>query len=575
MSPHRRTKRSRQASSTNPYTQSNVRYRKTKPSDESPGATATSCVASTQVDQTGFPSLVQYKQIEAAYLDALSPRRRAKALISQDMFDRIWDVLHGDGDDEKAQFRFWARNMFTLGRPRRKANIRRDDESDSDDDGDSSSNGEVVLLHDGVPVAVKEQMYELLCYCHANAGHGGRDRTCSVIRSHYSWIPKDLVARFVKKCPTCIMKKCGNPDITAVIDEKDALVLIKKEDMAALRTELQELAEQDARDGLDDFMDGPLAPRVYESSSDESLTSIDSTTNFNPYSIRSPRPIHKFPGSMTGLTSVPMTREVSLFRGRPNGWQYQTSRCAAGTRLQAPSPHLPPLLEKRMNAQSASMDTYSSSSSSSASISGSVYHQDIDPALDLLALRATPVPPSALPSSLQRFLVLPPVRTYECLGEPLLDRTPVGKTFTPISRHSGTPTHSGYNISPLTTSQYPSNDQSSSPSSISTRRHRPALSVDLSSLSSLQSLGHLMRCADNGSQSPVSPYSPAGSSSSSGSSCNLGPGDLSPASATGTQSSGFGSSLATPVDGEQNIDEGTGRKLRRVERHFDLTAILN
>ncbi|TEB33665.1 hypothetical protein FA13DRAFT_1812302 [Coprinellus micaceus] len=32
---------------------------------------------------------------------------------------------------------------------------------------------------------------------------------------HYTWVPKDLVSNFIKACPTCIMKKCGNMDVTS------------------------------------------------------------------------------------------------------------------------------------------------------------------------------------------------------------------------------------------------------------------------------------------------------------------------------------------------------------------------
>ncbi|KAF9234998.1 hypothetical protein BU15DRAFT_20272, partial [Melanogaster broomeanus] len=154
-------------------------------------------------DKPGFPTYAQYKSVEAAYLDSLSSRKRDKALITQAMFDRIWDVLHRTDacDLETAQFRFWVRRRFTLNwEPRR----RRDD---------SCELPAAVVLHEDRPVAVMEQLYELFCYCHEESGHGGRDKTCAVIRQHYSWVPKELTARFVKACPTCTLKKCGNPEL--------------------------------------------------------------------------------------------------------------------------------------------------------------------------------------------------------------------------------------------------------------------------------------------------------------------------------------------------------------------------
>ena len=158
---------------------------------------------------SGFPTYAQYKQVENAYIQSLTPRRQSKALISQSMFDRIWDVLHTpERQGETAQFRFWARKMFTLSKTHRNTLgvVVNDDEVPQE-----------VLLHDNLLVAVQEQLYDLLCYCHGMTGHGGRDKTCSLIRKHYTWVPKDLVSSFIKTCPTCIMKKCGSLDSSVEI----------------------------------------------------------------------------------------------------------------------------------------------------------------------------------------------------------------------------------------------------------------------------------------------------------------------------------------------------------------------
>ncbi|KIK93595.1 hypothetical protein PAXRUDRAFT_105234, partial [Paxillus rubicundulus Ve08.2h10] len=154
-------------------------------------------------DQPGLPTYVQYKRIEAAYLNSLSPRKRDKALITQTMFDKIWDVIHQPEacNIETPQFRFWVRKMFTLSQPQGR---------ETEDNDDDSCDLPAVVLHENRPVAVKEQLYELFCYCHSQAGHAGRDKTCAVIRQHYSWVPKELTAQFVKACPTCTLKRSGN-----------------------------------------------------------------------------------------------------------------------------------------------------------------------------------------------------------------------------------------------------------------------------------------------------------------------------------------------------------------------------
>jgi len=203
-------------------------------------------------DVPGLPTYAEYKRIEAGYLHSLSPRKRDKALITQAMFDKIWDVLHEPEacTIETPQFRFWVRKMFSLSRPVRAvvggggggagghggAGDRNlgwgagtathpalDPDSDAEADldlersmgirtGRSSTDPfafSAVVLHEHRPVAIMEQLYDLFCYCHVRAGHGGRDKTCAVIREHYSWVPKELTAQFVKACPTCALKRGG------------------------------------------------------------------------------------------------------------------------------------------------------------------------------------------------------------------------------------------------------------------------------------------------------------------------------------------------------------------------------
>jgi hypothetical protein len=155
---------------------------------------------------TGFPTYEQYQRIEEEYLSSLSERKQPKALISQSLFDKIYAVLQNGSEDRAstAQFRFWVRKMFVLAYPQTFFNHNTTT---------SSQPSEPVVLHDKRPVAIKERLYEVLCYCHAMARHGGRDKTCATLRLHYSWVPKELTAKFVKACPTCTLKRSGNPDL--------------------------------------------------------------------------------------------------------------------------------------------------------------------------------------------------------------------------------------------------------------------------------------------------------------------------------------------------------------------------
>lgn len=187
------------------------------PIDYSDSIRSPSVSAPDTTNKPGFPTYAHYKRIEAAYLCSLSPRKRDKALITQIMFDKIWDVLHQPEacTIETPQFRFWVRKMFTLSRPQGHLI--------------GSSDNHIyelppVVLHENRPVAVMEQLYELFCYCHEQANHGGRDKTCAVIRQHYSWVPKELTSQFVKACPTCVLKRSGNPDLVTLAQEQPQTV---------------------------------------------------------------------------------------------------------------------------------------------------------------------------------------------------------------------------------------------------------------------------------------------------------------------------------------------------------------
>ena len=139
----------------------------------------------------GFPSIAEYTDIEDTYLKNLSSRKREKALISQEMYDSIHTVLMDPSNTTfgNPQFRFWVRKMFVL----------------------ASFQGEYTVTHDDKPVAAKEQIYQILVHCHGECYHGGRDKSCAQIKQYYSWIPKELVAQFVKACPTCVLKRSNNP----------------------------------------------------------------------------------------------------------------------------------------------------------------------------------------------------------------------------------------------------------------------------------------------------------------------------------------------------------------------------
>ncbi|GAA5891958.1 hypothetical protein JCM6882_007420 [Rhodosporidiobolus microsporus] len=76
--------------------------------------------------------------------------------------------------------------------------------TDSDGNPIPVDESQVVVIHDGLPVARREDIYEVLVECHRKMEHGGREKTFKEVRTKWSWVPKELVARFIKICPSCI-----------------------------------------------------------------------------------------------------------------------------------------------------------------------------------------------------------------------------------------------------------------------------------------------------------------------------------------------------------------------------------
>lgn len=116
----------------------------------------------------GFPTALEFENLLNEYILSLSPKKRDKALIPQKRYENIRAVLRDPKCTtiESAQFRFWAKKMFRL----------------VTDDGYND-----VVCHEGKPVAVREELYNVLTSSHGQAQHGGRDKTSAQVRKHYSW----------------------------------------------------------------------------------------------------------------------------------------------------------------------------------------------------------------------------------------------------------------------------------------------------------------------------------------------------------------------------------------------------
>jgi hypothetical protein len=110
----------------------------------------------------GFPTLAQFNAMVDDYLGSLSIKKQAKALLTQQMYDDILNVLIDPTGTKvgTAQFRFWAKKMFKV----------------------VTTQVAHIVIHENKPVAVKEQLYEVLVQCHGQANHGGRDKTAAQVQ---------------------------------------------------------------------------------------------------------------------------------------------------------------------------------------------------------------------------------------------------------------------------------------------------------------------------------------------------------------------------------------------------------
>ncbi|KAL4915566.1 hypothetical protein BDW62DRAFT_219267 [Aspergillus aurantiobrunneus] len=142
----------------------------------------------------GFPNVKEFDKLVKSYVDDLSVKKQDKALIHAKRARNIRTVLIDPKDTaiESAQFRFWVKKMFKLQAV-----------------GGNTADCRRMICHEGKPVAVREKLFKILTKAHQQCQHGGRDKTSAQVRQIYSWVPKELISRFVKICPTCQVRRGG------------------------------------------------------------------------------------------------------------------------------------------------------------------------------------------------------------------------------------------------------------------------------------------------------------------------------------------------------------------------------
>ena len=62
-------------------------------------------------------------------------------------------------------------------------------------------------LHEGKRVVLRDEIYDVIARAHTEAQHGGRDKTYSVLKRDWSYVPKETVATFIRLCSVCNGKR--------------------------------------------------------------------------------------------------------------------------------------------------------------------------------------------------------------------------------------------------------------------------------------------------------------------------------------------------------------------------------
>lgn len=105
-----------------------------------------------------LPTHSEFQETINDYLEKLSPKKRDKALVDHPRYRLIQEVLKNPRNTtvSTAQFRFWVKKMFQI--------------------------QQNIVIHDNKPVAMKEQIYDILVRAHKDAHHGGRDKTSAIVK---------------------------------------------------------------------------------------------------------------------------------------------------------------------------------------------------------------------------------------------------------------------------------------------------------------------------------------------------------------------------------------------------------
>ncbi|KAJ3982443.1 hypothetical protein F5890DRAFT_1607346 [Lentinula detonsa] len=177
-----------------------------------------------------------------------------------------------------------------------------------------------VLIWKGRVVVPQNLLYDAVQYSHRASNHGDSLRTLAVVRKYYAFVPSLLVQGFVDACPTCAARRgtkeyAFNNITDSTSDTGNAISFSNSFDLLAISD-----SQNDELSTL-----STSSPFIFSGHTLEGTESIDAEN------LPAPPPLFSRLSTASGglhdglPQSLPMSREVSLFKGIPNGWQYFTN----------------------------------------------------------------------------------------------------------------------------------------------------------------------------------------------------------------------------------------------------------